>query len=344
MVTRTPVSSLTRNALLLGCLTLAQAAVVSAQDGKVKPPEWKHGMDLKARKADEKEFTKDTKKYGVEAFADPNTGKLTYISEPGSFAALTGTAMGGDKSKEPEFHHGLTLRVRKAGEADFTDKTKRYGVECFRDLNANTFIYVSETGSISVVPSTGGSAPKEVKKPEWRHGLTLPARKAGEAEFTPSTKRYGVEVFVDPNNGNLIYITEEGTIAVTAGEGLPAAGKVKNPEWKHGMELKVRNAGDADFNDKTPKVGVEVWLDPNANRTVFITEKGHISLVNSTKFVDTKNRNPDWKHGLEMAVRKPGVSEWEKASKYGMEVYADELTNTIIYIVQTGALAALPAK
>jgi hypothetical protein len=191
------------------------------------------------------------------------------------------------------------------------------------------------------VPANGATPPKEVKKPEWRHGLTLPARKAGEAEFTEKTKRYGLEVFVDPNTGNLIYITEDGNIGVTTGGDVPAAGKVKNPEWKHGMELKVRDAGVADFNDKTPKIGIEVWLDPNTNRSVFISQSGQISLVNGVKFADTKNRNPDWKHGLEMAARKAGVSEFEKATKYGMEVYADELTNTLIYIVQTGSLAAL---
>src|SRR5436190_18616355 len=113
MATRTRVSTFARHALLLGCLAVVVTSSVRAQDGKVKAPEWKHGMDLKARKADEKEFTKDTKRYGVEAFIDPNTSKLTYINENGAFAALAGAASG-DKSKEPEFNHGLVLRARKA--------------------------------------------------------------------------------------------------------------------------------------------------------------------------------------------------------------------------------------
>jgi hypothetical protein len=42
----------------------------------------------------------------------------------------------------------------------------------------------------------------------------LRARKGDEPDFTKDTKRYGVEVFVDENNGNLIYISETGDISV----------------------------------------------------------------------------------------------------------------------------------
>jgi hypothetical protein len=55
---------------------------------------------------------------------------------------------------------------------------------------------------------------QESKKPEWQHGLMLRARKGEEDNFTKDTKKYGVEVFVDANNGNLIYISETGSIAV----------------------------------------------------------------------------------------------------------------------------------
>jgi hypothetical protein len=57
------------------------------------------------------------------------------------------------KTKEPTWLHGLELRVRKAGEADFTKDTKKWGLEVFRDENTGSLIYISETGSISVVPA-----------------------------------------------------------------------------------------------------------------------------------------------------------------------------------------------
>lgn len=54
------------------------------------------------------------------------------------------------------------------------------------------------------------------KGPRWSHGLDLKCRKGGETDFTKTTAKYGIEVFVDENNGNLIYISETGAIAVVA--------------------------------------------------------------------------------------------------------------------------------
>jgi hypothetical protein len=55
---------------------------------------------------------------------------------------------------------------------------------------------------------------QESKGPKWQHGLMLRARKGDEPDFTKDTKKFGVEVFVDENNGNLIYISETGDISV----------------------------------------------------------------------------------------------------------------------------------
>jgi hypothetical protein len=42
----------------------------------------------------------------------------------------------------------------------------------------------------------------------------IPVRTATEQTVTDSTKRYGFEVYQDSVNGNLIYISETGSIAV----------------------------------------------------------------------------------------------------------------------------------
>jgi hypothetical protein len=55
---------------------------------------------------------------------------------------------------------------------------------------------------------------QESKKPTWTHGLMLRVRKGEELDFNKDTKKIGVEVFVDENNGNLIYVSETGSIAV----------------------------------------------------------------------------------------------------------------------------------
>ena len=58
----------------------------------------------------------------------------------------------------------------------------------------------------------------EPKKPAWLHGMNLKARKANEGNFDDKTQKFGIEVFRDENNGNLIYISETGSIAVVPGK------------------------------------------------------------------------------------------------------------------------------
>lgn len=55
---------------------------------------------------------------------------------------------------------------------------------------------------------------QEEKKPKWLHAHMLRVRKGDEPDFTKDTKKYGIEVFEDTNNGNLIYISETGDISV----------------------------------------------------------------------------------------------------------------------------------
>jgi hypothetical protein len=55
--------------------------------------------------------------------------------------------------KKPLWTHGLDLKVRKGGEEDFNKDTKKYGIEVFKDENTGYLVYISETGSIAVVPA-----------------------------------------------------------------------------------------------------------------------------------------------------------------------------------------------
>jgi hypothetical protein len=63
-----------------------------------------------------------------------------------------------NKVKAPIFLHGLEVQSRKAGESSFNEKTKRYGIEVFKDDNTGYTIYISETGSIAVVKSPRGES------------------------------------------------------------------------------------------------------------------------------------------------------------------------------------------
>ena len=75
---------------VLGALLVPRLPFVRAQDTKAKAPEWKHGMELRVRKAGEADFNATTQKYGIEVFRDENNGNLIYISQTGSIAVVPG--------------------------------------------------------------------------------------------------------------------------------------------------------------------------------------------------------------------------------------------------------------
>jgi hypothetical protein len=191
-------------------IVFADAAGVSTD----KDPAWHHGLAMKVRAPKEEAFGPNTKKVGVEVFKDGNTGGLIYITETGLIATGTApaTAPAKDAVKKPTALYAYSLRVRKADEPDFIEgKTQKYAVEVFKDENTNSLVYITEAGSIAVVP-----APSEVKldqKLEWQRAMTFKARPGGEASFTKANK-FGVEMFLDHKTGNTIFISDIGGIAV----------------------------------------------------------------------------------------------------------------------------------
>jgi hypothetical protein len=329
----------------LVCLvSLLFASVVVAQE--TKPPEWKHGLEFKVRKGDEKEFTDKTRSFGTEAFLDRNNGVLVYVTETGALGTLAGgNFTPGAKVLPPKWTHGLELGVRKAGEAEFGKNTKKFGVEVFRDENAGTLVYVSETGSVAVLRA-GNAGAASTKGPKWQHGLELRVRKGGEKDFTEKTQRFGVEAFLDENNGNLIYISETGALAVVPSTMAASGGETKGPKWTHGLEFKVRKAGEADFTQGTTRRSVEVFRDDNTGHLIYVGETGDLAVVPLAGYTgvgtaDTKA--PRWLHGLEFKVRKAGENEFTPTTKkWGVEVFRDENTGNTVYIAESGALGVLP--
>jgi hypothetical protein len=179
-----------------------------------KEPVWHHALIVKVRTPSEREFGKDTKKFGIEVFKDGNTGGLIYISETAALAtsAAPEKMPAPDKVRAPKALYGLTFKSRKASEAEFSDMTKSYGVEVFRDENTNGLIYVSETGSIATAP---GMDTKLGQGVSWKHGMTLKVRPGGDKDFK-NAMAYGVECFRDNNTGYTVYIADNGNIAVVA--------------------------------------------------------------------------------------------------------------------------------
>jgi hypothetical protein len=249
-----------------------------------RSPDWLHGLDLKVRKANEEKFTDKTQVFGLEVFRDGNTNNLVYITEKGFIATAVGekgilapTA----SPRAPVWTHGLDLKVRRANEKEFSNDTKVWSVEVFRDDNTGLLLYVSEIGAVAAVPGSALPADAKPKAPEWLHGLNLKCRRGGEKDFTPKTQEFGIEVFRDANNGNLIYISEKGTLAVVPGpkELKAPTPTPRDPAWQHGLDLKCRKYGEKEFSEKTRVFGIEVFRDENTSTTVYISEVGSISAV-----------------------------------------------------------------
>jgi hypothetical protein len=193
----------------------ADAVTDNTEKGKVKNPKWLHAMDVKVRKAGEKDFTKDTKKVGIEVYRDENNGNVVYISEAGSIGVSASKMQGSEKGKEPKWQYGMEVSVRKAGEAKFTKDTKKIGIEVFQDENNGSLLYVTESGVMAVVPGKSAKVGDgKAKGPEFMHGMELAVRKAGETMFTKETKKVGVEVYKDENNGSVLYISDAGELTV----------------------------------------------------------------------------------------------------------------------------------
>lgn len=336
---------------LLGGLLLYAGPAASAQ--APKPPQWTHAFDLKCRTSKEATFSDKTKAWGMEVFRDDNNGDGVYILENGQLAVargFAGVAAPVKDSKSPSWMHGLDLKVRRANEPEFTDKTQVLSLEVFRDENTGNWIYITEKGYVAVAPGEKGllAPTASPKAPVWVHGLDLKCRKAGEKAFDNNTKVYSIEVFRDENTGLLIYICETGAISLAAGEGPAAGAKSKAPEWLHGLDLKCREGGKKDFDKTTRTFGLEVFRDENNGNWIYICETGTLAVLpgNKTAKAPTPTpREPRWTHGLDLKVRHYGEAEFSpKTRVYGVEVFRDENTDTVLYISEVGSISAAAAK
>jgi hypothetical protein len=336
--------------LLLG---IWAAAVPLALAQVVKDPQWLHDLDLKCRKSTEPEFTKDTRVFGIEVFKDPNNGNAVYISEVGAVAALPGyqdAPAPTPDSKPPKWIYGLDLKCRPAGVKEFKD-AKVFSLEVYRDENNGNWVYICETGSIAVVPGKKDDikAIPEPKAPEWLHDLDLRCRKGNvEKDFTKDTKSFGIEVFKDPNNGNLLYISQTGFLAALPGfQSAPApTPEAKVPEFLYGLALKCRKVGEKNFTKDTRFFGIEVYRDENNANYVLISEEGALAVAPGAKDIKApveKPKDPTWSHGLDLKCRKGREAQFTKDTKvYSMEFHRDENSGMGLYVTQTGAITLVP--
>src|SRR5580765_8244349 len=149
----------------------------SGQEKKLKELQWSHAFDLACRKNDEKDITKDTKRWGIEAFRDNNTGAGIglYIGQEGSIALapnFAGLNVPLNPSKGPAWLTGLDMPTRKAGVLKWEKGTKVHSMEVFRDPNTDNWLYITDAGNVAAAngklfPGAPG------KNPKWLHSVDL---------------------------------------------------------------------------------------------------------------------------------------------------------------------------
>jgi len=316
-------------------------ALVSAAAGQpaASKQTWAYGHDVLVRKGGDKDFNKDTPKVGVEFFKDDAATSLVAVTQAGNLAAVPAVLVGNERKAQWLFAHDL--RARRSDEEKFTKDTAKYGVEVFRDVASGKLLYVSEKASVALT-----DAPASVstdKEPKWHHALILKVRPPKEEGWGNASK-FGIEVFKDGNTGGLIYVTEGGQIALApAPAAIPEPEKIKPPKNLHGLRLRVRKADEANFGPNTKEVAVEVFLDQNTGGLVYISETGSIATAPAPSTVQS-GQGTDWKHAMTLKARSGGVHEFEKANKFGIEVFQDNNTGYLVYVSETGAIAVLAPK
>lgn len=332
---------------LLAAALLVPAPIEAQQP---KTPLWAYAFDLSCRKFGELEFTKDTKKFGFEVFKDPNTGYGVYINQDGNVGGVSNfndVSPPVKDSKAPTWTAGLDLKARKAGELEFSDKTKTYSLEVFFDTNTSNWVYICENGNIAVAPGKN-TTPQNLKSPRWLHSFDLKCRKGGQKEWDKDTAIYGLEVYQDLNNSNLIYITNTGNISVVPWAEEISKSEGKNPDWLHGQDLQSRKYKEANFTDKTKKYGVEIFRDGNNSNLIFLAETGHIAVARGDKDVKAptpKPKDAKFLHGLDLSCRNAGQENFTPDTPtFAIEIYDESNANVTLYLSQTGALSAVNKK
>lgn len=129
---------------------IATAAAPEMASESPKPPKWIHAMVLRVRKADEDDFTPQTRNLAVEVYQDPNSGALVFVSDAGSIAAARAPEKL-EPTGAPAWKGAFKIPARKGTDTDFKAATK-FGVEVFEDARTQCLIYATETGAIAVRP------------------------------------------------------------------------------------------------------------------------------------------------------------------------------------------------
>lgn len=302
-------------------------------------PEKSYHLDLLVRKPHEEGFSRDTRVVSINVFADKKSQRLFYVADQGKSLAVVPSAKGTSAdAKGAKWRHRLLLPVRKSDEKEFGDKTAKIGVEVYHDKHTGNWLYVSHSGSVSVLPGEKRGPENLGQQPKWLYRLPLKVRPYDEHDWDGRVYPCNVEVYQDQNIGALVYVAENGALAVIPAANVGAGRKADPPIWSHSLDLSIRKAGEDVFDAHTTiNLCMNVYRDTTRGAWVYITDPVRLAVVPDNQAIDVKARvrdlrAPKWLHGL----RPPGV-----AKQWSAEVFDNPNAGHLLYGTAGGALAVV---
>lgn len=319
-----------RRVLLAGvCCVVLTGLLPAAADLTESKVEKKCQLELPIRRAVPTD-PETTLRTFADVLIDKDGGRLFYAAQATpTLGVVKGDAKAVGKGDKPaKGLYRFVLQARTWDEKDIDKNTRKIAVEVFRDENTGNLVYVSETCAVAVVAAPK-EAPKKAPETRWLYRLNLKVRAPG---FEFETLKCNVEVYREADSGRLIYLAENGTLAVSAPGKEFKAKEAKEPKWTHGLELKVRPPDQRDFNRDTPKFSLEVFDDENSETTVYITNKFALAVLPGVKAFDMgKTKADEWQRGL-------------LGDKWSAEVYLNPNLDQLMFLSDKGGFAVLPAK
>jgi hypothetical protein len=325
-------------ALAFCAAVLTQTPVVRGDEVR---PDRLYRLELCVQLPTEKEAPefRPTATVPVTVFLDRQARQLLYLGEEGKSLAVVAAGKNLNEwgDRKPIWSHHLTMPVRTFDEKEFTARTRKIGVEVYRDENSGHLIYVSHTGSVAVTPAARTPPPDRLA-PRWLDHLSLKVRRASDG-FTDanSLPRCGVEVYQDENTGCLLYVADTGALAVLPQERTGADRKSRPPVWSHAQGVKARNFDEERFTGGTTSLSMEIYHDENRDVLLYLTETFRLAATPAAgKTIEFRRyREPEWRSRLRPK---------EGAGKWSVEVYRNVNVDHTLLVTPHGALAVLAAE
>jgi hypothetical protein len=283
---------------------------------------------------------RDSPSFAVHVFHDRKPSWLLYVVAEGKALAVVPATKdaAGDADKAPQRLHRLLLPVRGWDDKSFGENTPKVSVEVYRDENNGNLVYLSHTGFIAVVAGVKADADKPSKEPKWLDRLRMKVRPSGENDFTREYLKCNVEVYRDENTSCVVYVADNGALAVVAQAKAGESKETGEPKWDYAIASRVRAYGEEEFAPKTAQWSAEVYLDEDRGVRVYANDKRQLAATAGGKAKDpNKIQAVQWEKRVQPKEAKDGGT-------WSAELFSNPNTGDRLYVTANGALAVIGGR